>query len=206
MMKHRALGVLASGRGSNLQAILDARARGDLPIPVALVLSDNPSAPALDIARRAGVATLHIDPGPNRTRLDAAAEAACIGALRDHGVDLVALAGFMRVLHAPFLDPFPWSIVNIHPSLLPAFPGLNAPAQAVAWGVRWSGCSAHFVTAGVDAGPIIAQAVVPVDPLDTEETLAARILVEEHRIYPEAIARVARGAYRLRGRRVMLLD
>lgn len=205
-MKHRALGVLASGRGSNLEAILLSRSNGDLSIPVRVVISDNPGAPALDIARAAGIPAVHIPPGPSRTRLDPEAEAAYVRTLREHDVDLVALAGFMRVLHAAFLDPFPWAIVNIHPSLLPSFPGLSAPEQAVEWGVRWSGCSAHFVTAGVDAGPIIDQAVVPVLPDDTGETLAARILVEEHRIYPAAIERVAQGRYRLRGRRVMLVD
>lgn len=205
-MKHRALGVLASGRGSNLEAILQARSRGDLPIPVAVVISDNADARALDIARAAGIPAVHVPPGPTRSRLEPAAELACIGVLKDHGVDLVALAGFMRVLRAPFLDPFPWAILNIHPSLLPAFPGLAAPEQAITWGVRWAGCTAHFLTHGVDSGPIIDQAVVPVAPDDTAETLAARILVEEHRIYPVAIARVARGAYRLQGRRVILLD
>ena len=205
-MKHRALGVLASGRGSNLEAILHARSRGELPIPVRVVLSDNPDAPALDMARRAGIPAVHVPPGPSRARLDRNGDAAFVEVLKRHDVDLIALAGFMRILGPGFLDPFPWSILNIHPSLLPSFPGLGAPGQAIGWGVRWAGCTAHFVTAGVDAGPIIEQAVVPVDPSDTEETLAARILVEEHRIYPAAIARVARGAYRLSGRRVILLD
>jgi phosphoribosylglycinamide formyltransferase-1 len=205
-MKHRALGVLASGRGSNLEAILKARSRGDLPIPVGVVISDNPDAPALAIARAAGVPAVHVPPGASRSRVDPEAELECVRLLKEHGVDLIALAGFMRVLGAPFLDPFPWAILNIHPSLLPAFPGLHAPDQAITWGVRWSGCTAHFLTHGVDSGPIIDQAMVEVAPDDTGETLAARILAEEHRIYPAAIARVARGGYRLQGRRVILLD
>lgn len=202
-MKHRALGVLASGRGSNLKALLDARSRGELSVPIAVVVSDNPEAPALALAREAGVVALALPTGRFRTKLSEEAEAEWVAALKSHGVDLIALAGFMRVLHAGFLDAFPGAIVNIHPSLLPAFPGLESPRQALEWGVRWAGCTAHFVTAGIDAGPIIEQAAVPVHPDDTPETLAARILVEEHRIFPRAVDRVARGAYRIEGRRVL---
>jgi phosphoribosylglycinamide formyltransferase-1 len=205
-MKRRALGVLASGRGSNLEAILAARARGELPIPLRVVISDNPAARALEVARAAGVPAVHLPPGPSRSRLTPEAEIELVRILGEHGVDLVALAGFMRILHDTFLSAFPEAVLNIHPSLLPAFPGLRAQEQALQWGVRWAGCTVHFVTAGVDAGPIISQAVVPVEPGDTEDTLAARILVEEHRLYPEAIARVARGGYRIEGRRVILLD
>jgi phosphoribosylglycinamide formyltransferase 1 len=205
-MKHRALGVLASGRGSNLEAILAAHARGELPIPVRVVISDNADARALDLARAAGVPAIHLPPGPFRTRLSPEAEGELVGILRAHGVDLVALAGFMRVLHATFLDAFPEAVLNIHPSLLPAFPGLRAQAQALEWGARWAGCTVHFVTAGVDAGPIVLQAVVPVEADDTADSLAARILVEEHRLYPQAIALVARGGYRIEGRRVLPAD
>lgn len=203
-MTSTGLGVLISGRGSNLGALIAARDAGRLPLPLRLVLSDRADAGGLELARRAGIPALHLDPGPRRTRLSPEAEAAWVRALREHGVDLVALAGFMRVLHADFLDAFAGRILNIHPSLLPAFPGLDAPGQAVRWGVRWAGCTAHFVTAGVDAGPIVAQAAVPVRDDDTPDTLAARILVEEHRIFPEAVARVASGAFRLEGRRVIL--
>jgi phosphoribosylglycinamide formyltransferase-1 len=204
-MKHTALGVLASGRGSNLKALLDARARGELSVPIAVVVSDNPEARALALAREAGVPALALPTGKFRTRLSEEAEAEWVRVLRDHGVDLVALAGFLRVLHAGFLDAFPGAIVNIHPSLLPAFPGLESPRQALEWGVRWAGCTAHLVTAGVDAGPILEQAAVPVRPDDTAETVAARILVEEHRIFPMAVDRVARGDYRIEGRRVVPL-
>lgn len=202
-MTSTGLGVLISGRGSNLGALLAARDAGRLPIPLRVVLSDRAEAGGLDLARRAGVPALHIPPGPHRTRLSPEAEAEYVRTLRAHGADLVALAGFMRVLHAEFLGAFDGRILNIHPSLLPAFPGLDAPGQAVHWGVRWAGCTAHFVTAGIDAGPIVAQAVVPVHDDDTPDSLAARILLEEHRIYPEAVARVAAGDYRLEGRRVI---
>jgi phosphoribosylglycinamide formyltransferase-1 len=202
-LTHQALGVLASGRGSNLQALLHARAVGRLSIPIVVVLSDRPDAGALDIARGAGVEALHLDPGPSRTRLDGEAEAAWIAALRSRGVDLVALAGFLRILKAPFLAAFPDAVVNIHPSLLPSFPGLAAPRQALDYGVRVSGCTAHLVTAGIDAGPILEQATVAVQDDDTPETLSARILLEEHRIFPAAVDRVARGAWRLAGRRVV---
>lgn len=203
MSTAQGLGVLVSGRGSNLEAILAAASEGRLPLPVRLVLSDRADAPALDVARRAGVPALAIDPGPRRTRLSIAAEHAFVARLRDAGVDLVALAGFMRVLGHDVLDAFAGRILNIHPSLLPAFPGLDAPGQAVRWGVRWAGCTVHFVTEGVDAGPIVAQAVVPVDHDDSPATLAARILVEEHRLYPRAIARIAHGGHRIEGRRVL---
>lgn len=203
-MTSTGLGVLISGRGSNLGALLAAREAGRLPIPLRVVLSDRADAAGLDLARRAGVPALHIPPGPHRTRMSPEAEEEYVRALRGHGVDLVALAGFMRVLHAEFLGAFDGRILNIHPSLLPAFPGLDAPGQALRWGVRWAGCTAHFVTAGVDAGPIVAQAVVPVHDDDTPDTLAARILIEEHRIYPEAVACVAAGTFRVEGRRVIL--
>ncbi len=202
-MRFQGLGVLVSGRGSNLKALIEARQRGELPLPIRVVLSDRSDAPALGIARDAGIPAFAIPSGPPGAKLTPDAERGFVAQLKDHEADLVALAGFMRVLHAPFLDPFPWAILNIHPSLLPAFPGLDAPGQAFRWGARVAGCTAHFVTAGVDAGPIIDQAVVTVNDDDTEESLAARILVEEHRIYPRAIDRVARGEVRLRGRRVV---
>jgi phosphoribosylglycinamide formyltransferase 1 len=194
---------MASGRGSNLQAILRARERNEIPVPIRLVLSDNREAPALAAARAAGIPAVHVPSGPPGSRLTPDVEQEYVRRLKDHGVDLVALAGFMRVLHATFLDPFPWAILNIHPSLLPAFPGLNAQEQAWSHGVKWAGCTVHFVTAGVDAGRIIAQAVIPVEDADTPESLTEKILVEEHRLYPETISRVARGEVRLKGRRVV---
>jgi phosphoribosylglycinamide formyltransferase-1 len=202
-MTHQALGVLASGRGSNLEALLDARARGQLSLPIVVVLSDRPDAGALDIARRAGVPAFHLDPGPSKTRLDGEAERAYLEVLGRHGVTHVALAGFLRVLKGPFLAAFPDAVINIHPSLLPSFPGLSAQRQAIDYGVKVSGCTAHLVTAGIDAGPIVAQAAVPVHDDDTAESLAQRILLAEHRIFPEAINRVASGAWSLSGRRVV---
>ncbi|MDZ4804659.1 MAG: phosphoribosylglycinamide formyltransferase [Candidatus Eisenbacteria bacterium] len=202
-MNHQALGVLASGRGSNLKALLDARGRGQLSLPIVLVLSDRPDAGALDIARDAGVEALYLDPGPHRTRLSDDAEARYLAELRARGITLIALAGFLRVLHRPFLEAFPDAIINIHPSLLPSFPGLSAQRQAYDHGVRVTGCTAHLVTAGIDAGPILEQAVVAVGEDDTPGTIAARILIEEHRILPLAVERVARGGWRLSGRRIV---
>jgi phosphoribosylglycinamide formyltransferase-1 len=196
------VGVLASGRGSNLQAILDAMAAGRLAAGVRVVLSDVADAFALERARTAGVAAQFIDPkGPGGKE---AYEGRLAAALREHGVELVALAGYMRVLGPVMLGAFPGRILNIHPSLLPAFPGLHVQRAALEHGVRFSGCTVHFVDAGVDTGPIVAQAVVPVLDGDTEETLAARILRQEHRIYPRAIQLYAEGRLRLAGRRVLV--
>ncbi|MHB1845248.1 MAG: phosphoribosylglycinamide formyltransferase [Deltaproteobacteria bacterium] len=184
------LGVLVSGNGSNLAAILAAAGRREIP-EVALVLSNVPGCRALARAEAAGVPAKALDSrqAPDR----AAYDAALAGALRDAGVELVCLAGFMRLIGAPMLDAFPGKILNIHPSLLPAFPGLRAQRQALTAGVRIAGCTVHFVDAGMDAGAIIAQAGVPVQLDDTEETLAARILEAEHRLFPAAIGWVARG-------------
>jgi phosphoribosylglycinamide formyltransferase-1 len=203
-MSHKALGVLASGRGSNLKALVDARTRGDISIPIVVVVCDRPDAGALAIAREAGVEALVLEAGPSRSRLSGEAEERWTHALVSRGVDLVALAGFLRIVGPNFLAAFPDAVVNIHPSLLPAFPGLLAQAQALAWGVRVSGCTAHLVTEGIDAGPIIEQAAVPVRPDDTADTLAERILLEEHRIFPRAVERVARGDFRIEGRRVVM--
>jgi len=203
-VKELRVGVLASGNGSNLQAILDASRSGAIDVEVVVVVSDVEGARALERARRAGVPALHIPPGPRRTRLSREAEALYAEALESHGVDLVALAGFMRVLHDDFLRRFNGRIVNIHPSLLPSFPGLDAQRQALEYGVKWTGATVHFVDAGVDTGPIIIQAAVPVSPDDTKETLAARVLEEEHRIYPRALQLIAEGRVRLEGRRTCL--
>lgn len=195
----RRLGVLVSGRGSNLQAILDAVQERRLHATVALVVSNVAGAAALARARAAGVATLTIDHRDFPTR--AAFDAALLAALRAHDVDLVCLAGFMRLLGPTLVDAYRHAILNVHPSLLPAFPGLHAQRQAWQHGVKVAGATVHLVDAELDAGPIVRQASVPVREDDTEETLAARILVQEHRIYPEAIATVLDGGWRIEGRR-----
>ncbi len=201
-MSHRLrLGVLVSGRGSNLQAILDAIAHGRLAAEVGVVASDRAEAEALGRARRAGVPAVVVEPGRYRTRLEEGAEAELVRILRAHGVELVVLAGFMRVIHAPLLDAFPGAVINIHPSLLPAFPGLDAQRQALEHGVKVTGCTVHFVDAAVDAGPIIGQRPVTVLAGDTREALADRILAEEHRLLVEVLGHFAAGRVRRSGRR-----
>ncbi len=195
----RRLGVLVSGRGSNLQAILDAVADGHLLADVAVVVSNRADAAGLQRAQAAGVPTLVMPHGGYASR--EAYDRALVAQLRACDVNLVCLAGFMRLLGPAFIDAFPNAVLNVHPSLLPAFPGLDAQGQAVAHGVKIAGCTVHLVTAELDAGPIVLQAAVPVLEDDTAETLAARILVEEHRLYPEAIARVLDGGWKLDGRR-----
>jgi phosphoribosylglycinamide formyltransferase 1 len=196
------VGVLASGRGSNLQAILDATAASDFPARVAVVVSDREQAAALERARRHGVPAVHVDP---KAFGDAAAfEAELRRTLEARAVGLVCLAGFMRVLRPPFVRAFAGRLLNIHPSLLPAFPGLAAPRQAIDHGVKVAGATVHFVDEGIDTGPIVLQAAVAVGPEDTAETLAARILTVEHRLYPEAIRLFAEGRLRLVGRRVLV--
>jgi phosphoribosylglycinamide formyltransferase-1 len=194
-----ALGVLISGRGSNLQALIDAIAAGSLRARIAIVISNKPGAGGLERARSAGIDTLvmnHRD-FPSRDAFDAAVATE----LKARGVRLVCLAGFMRLIGAPLLDAFPNAILNIHPSLLPSFPGVDAQAQALAHGVKISGVTVHLVTGELDGGPIVLQAVVPVHDDDTPETLSARILVEEHRIYPQAVSMVLSGDWTLDGRR-----
>jgi phosphoribosylglycinamide formyltransferase-1 len=195
----RRLGVLVSGRGSNLQALIDSVEDGRLQATIAVVVSNIAGAGGLDRARRAGIETLVRDHRgwPSRDDFDRALAVD----LRQRGVELVCLAGFMRRIGAPLIDAFPQAIVNIHPSLLPAFPGLHAQSQALAHGVRVSGVTVHLVTAELDAGPIIVQRAVQVLENDTEEALAARILVEEHKAYPEAVQRVLNGAWTVDGRR-----
>ncbi len=196
------LGVLASGRGSNLQAILEAIAAGRLPAEVAAVLSDKADAKALERARQAGVAAEFVDPQAHAGR--EAFDRALAERLNAHAVQLVVLAGYMRILGPAFLDAFPGRIVHIHPSLLPAFPGLHAQRQALEYGVKVAGCTVHFVDEGLDSGPIILQAAVPVLEDDDEDSLAARILEQEHRLYPEAIRLIAEGRVEVQGRRVYI--
>ena len=197
-----ALGVLASGRGSNLQAILDACARPGFPARVAVVISDRERAPALDRARTAGVEALWLNPKDFGDR--DAYDAALVRELEARAVGLVCQAGWMRILSPAYVRAFHGRAINIHPSLLPAFPGLHAQRQALTHGVKVSGATVHFTDEGVDTGPIIVQAAVPVEPGDTEDTLAARILTVEHRIYPEAIRLFAEGRLTLVGRTVVV--
>jgi phosphoribosylglycinamide formyltransferase-1 len=185
------LGVLVSGSGTNLQAILDAVRTGALDAEVSLVISNQPNVRALERAASAGVPTKIISHRDFDGR--EAFDAALVHALREAGVGYVVLAGFMRVLTPVLLDAFPWRVVNIHPALLPAFPGVHAQRQALAYGVKVAGCTVHFVDAGTDTGPIIAQAVVPVLDGDDEETLGARILREEHRLLVAALGAIADG-------------
>jgi len=197
------LGILGSGRGSNLQSILDAIAAGTLPVTVGCVIADVADAFILERARRVGVPAFHVDMAPFKTKLDGTAEARVIDLLRSHGVNLVVLAGFMRIVKPGLLAAFPNRVLNIHPSLLPAFPGLAAWKQALHYGAKVAGCTVHFVDAGMDTGPIILQRTVPVLDADTPSTLHARIQEQEHLAYPEAIGRVACGAVRIEGRRVV---
>jgi phosphoribosylglycinamide formyltransferase 1 len=197
------IGVLGSGKGSNFVAIADAIRKGTVPAEVGLVISDVRDAGILDRAREQNTPALYLDPGPFRTKLDPNAEARYIAALQEAGVDLIVLAGFMRVLKTDLLQAFAGRIINIHPSLLPAFPGLLAWKQALEFGVKVTGCTVHFVDAGVDSGPIIGQQAVPVLDEDTPETLHQRIHAAEHELYPTCVAAIARGAIRLTGRRVL---
>lgn len=195
----RRLGILISGRGSNLQAIIEAIANGRLDADMAVVISNRGDAFGLQRARSAGIPTEVVLPRdfPNRTAYDQA----IADTLRSHRVDVVCLAGYMRLVGAPILEAFPDRILNIHPSLLPAFPGLDAQGQALAHGVRVSGATVHLVSAGLDDGPIVLQAAVPVMEDDSTDSLSARILAEEHRIYPEAIQLLLGGNWSIEGRR-----
>ena len=196
---NRRIGVLISGRGSNLQAIIDAVADGVLDAHIAVVVSNREGAPGLERARRAGIATRTI----RHTDYDSreAFDLAVVAELERHDVGLVCLAGFMRLLSTAFIRAFPDAILNIHPSLLPSFPGLDAQRQAWEHGVAVSGATVHIVTPELDGGPIVRQAVVPVREGDTASSLAARILEAEHRIYPDAIRAVLDGGWRIEGRR-----
>ncbi len=196
-----ALGILLSGRGSNFMAIAEAIRAGRLQgCTIAVVLSNVADAPGLLAAQELGLSTVTlVSKGTPRAEHDRN----MVEALRRHGVDLVVLAGYMRVLTAEFLRAFPDRVLNIHPSLLPAFPGLHAQRQALEYGAAVAGCTVHFVDEAVDHGVIVLQRTVPVEPMDTEETLADRILNVEHLAYPEAIARVLSGGYAVRGRRYL---
>ena len=185
------LGILGSGKGSNFRAIADAIARGELDAEVRVVLSDVESAGILALARERGLRAEFVNPGKFKTKMEPENERRLVAVLKEAGVELVVLAGYMRMIKAPLLDAFPRRIINIHPSLLPAFPGLEAWKQAVEANAKKSGCTVHYVDGGMDTGEIIAQAEVPVLPGDTPETLHARIQIAEHRLYPEIVARFA---------------
>ena len=201
-MKKINLGVLVSGSGSNLQSIIDHIEQQRLDAEIKIIISNNPGAYALERAKKHHIPAVVIDHTeyPDRHEFDRK----MIEVLRFHSIDLIILAGFMRVLTPMFLKTFPMRIMNIHPALLPSFPGLHVQRKALEYGVRFSGCTVHFVDEGVDTGPIIIQAVVPVYEEDTEQSLSERILREEHRIYPRAIQLYAAGRLKLDGRRVQV--
>lgn len=198
---NRRLGVLISGRGSNLQALIEATRDGRLAAEIAIVISNRPGAAGLDRAAAAGIEALCIDHRSYSPRDEHDRE--IVRALRARNVGLVCLAGYMRLVGQPLLDAFPNAILNIHPSLLPSFPGTDAQAQALAYGVQVSGVTVHLVTAELDGGPVVLQRTVPVRVDDTAETLAARILVEEHKAYPEAVETILAGGWRIEGRRFL---
>jgi phosphoribosylglycinamide formyltransferase-1 len=197
------IAVFASGRGSNFQSIIDNIKSGDIPAEIKLLISDRQDAGALKRAEHEEIEHLFIDPDHFETKADYEEE--LIGLLENAGVELVVLAGYMRILSPLFVKHFQNQIINIHPSLLPAFKGLDAQEQAVDYGVKYSGCTVHFVDQGMDTGPIIKQAVVEVEEDDSADDLAARILKEEHKIYPEAVKLIAEGRIKIEGRKVKIL-
>jgi phosphoribosylglycinamide formyltransferase-1 len=197
------LGVLGSGRGSNYVSLHQAIARGELAARIACVLSDVPGAGILDHARTHGLPAFHVDMAPYKTKLDGEAERRVIALLRDHGVTHVVLAGFMRLVKPGLLAAFPDRVLNIHPSLLPAFPGLRAWEQALAYGAKVAGCTVHLVDEGMDTGPVLVQRAVPVLDDDTPESLHARIQEQEHLAYPEALRLVCAGHLQRHGRRLI---
>jgi phosphoribosylglycinamide formyltransferase 1 len=197
------LGILLSGRGSNFEAIADNVAAGALNAEIAVVIGNRPQAPGLETARRRGLTAVSL---PSKGLDREVYDRLLLEELRKTHVDLVCLAGFMRLLSATFIREYPGRILNIHPSLLPSFPGLDAQRQALEHGVKITGCTVHFVDEYLDAGPIVIQSAVPVLDEDTVDTLSARILAQEHRIYSEAIRIVLSGKYRLEGRRVTLVS
>jgi phosphoribosylglycinamide formyltransferase-1 len=201
-MSHR-IGVLLSGRGSNFEALADSIAAGRIPgAEIAIVISNRDDAPGLARAAERAIPSKAI---PSKGLAREAYDKIVVAELQRAGVELVCLAGFMRLLSPHFVAAFPQRIVNIHPSLLPSFPGLEAQRQALEYGVKFSGCTVHLVDENLDAGPILAQSVVPVRDDDTDETLSARILEEEHRLYTEAVRLILSGQYRIEGRRVIAI-
>jgi phosphoribosylglycinamide formyltransferase 1 len=198
--------VLASGRGSNLQAVIDAIEAGTVQAKLVAVISNKKEAPALERARRHGLSGLFVDPKPYAGRPDSreAYDRELLDVLRRHDVELVLLAGYMKIVTTVLVEAFVNRMMNIHPSLLPSFPGLDVQKKAIEWGCKLAGCTVHFVTEGVDEGPIILQAAVPILDEDRPETLAARILEQEHKVYPRAVQLFAEGRLRVEGRRVFI--
>jgi phosphoribosylglycinamide formyltransferase-1 len=199
------IGVLVSGRGSNLQAVIDNIEQGRLSAEIAVVISDQAGAFALERARKHGIAAVHVSAKGYKGRREEY-DGLLVAELRKSGVDLVILAGFMRIITKTLVSAFPNRIMNIHPALLPSFPGLHVQKAAIEHGVKFSGCTVHFVDEGMDTGPIIVQAVVPVLDDDTEDILSARILAQEHKIFSRAIQLFAEGRLRVEGRRVVIHD
>ena len=198
------IGVLGSGSGTNMQSIQDAIDRGELDARIVCVVADVPDAKILDRARRHGIPADYLDPAPFKTKLEGPAEDRYIEHLRAHGAEVVALAGFMRIVKPKLLAAFPNRVLNIHPAILPAFPGVHSWTQALDYGCKVAGVTVHFVDAGTDSGPIIVQKAVPVLEDDTPESLHARIQVQEHIAFPEALNILASGRYRIEGRRVRI--
>ena len=198
------IGVLGSGSGTNMQSIQDAIDRGELDAKIVCVIADVPDAKILDRARKHGIPADYLDPAPWKTKLEGPAEDRYVEHLKAHGAEVVALAGFMRIVKPKLLAAFPNRVLNIHPALLPAFPGVHSWTQALDYGCKVAGVTVHFVDAGTDSGPIIVQRAVPVLEDDTPETLHARIQVQEHEAYPEALRILASGKYRIEGRRVRI--
>ncbi len=200
------LGILGSGSGSNMQSVVDAIENGQLDADVRLVLADVPDAKILERAARHSIPSMYLDCAPWKTKLEGPAEDKCISLLKEAGVDTVVLAGFMRIVKPKLLEAFPNRVLNIHPAILPAFPGVHSWTQALSYGCNVAGVTVHFVDAGTDSGPIIVQKAVPVLEDDTPETLHARIQVQEHIAYLEALRIIASGAYRIEGRRVRIFN
>lgn len=200
--------VLASGRGSNLQSVIDAIEAGQVQARIVAVISNKKDAVALERARKHGLADIFVDPKPFAGRPDSreAYDRSLLEILQQHDVELVLLAGYMKIVTAVLVNAYANRMMNIHPSLLPSFPGLDVQKKAIDWGCKLAGCTVHFVTEGVDEGPIIIQAAVPVLDDDTPETLAARILMQEHKIYPRAVQLFAERRLRVDGRRVLIED
>ena len=198
------IGVLGSGSGSNMQSVLDAIQAGSLKAEMRLVLSDVADSKILDRAKRHGIPRDWLDCAPFKTKLDGIAEQRCVERLKEHGVDTVILAGFMRIVKPGLLNAFPLRVLNIHPALLPSFTGLHAWRQALEYGAKVAGCTVHFVDTGTDTGPIIIQRAVPVLEGDTPESLHARIQIEEHKAYPEALRLLSEGRLTVSGRHVMI--
>jgi phosphoribosylglycinamide formyltransferase-1 len=199
------IGVMGSGRGSNAQSLIDAIAEGRLNARIVCVISDVQDAYLLERAKKHGIPAIYADHAPFKTKLDGAAETKVIEMLRAHGTQAVALAGYMRIVKKGLLEAFPNAVLNIHPALLPAFPGTAAWKQALDYGAKVAGCTVHFVDSGTDTGPIIVQKSVPVLENDTPESLHARIQEQEHKAYPEALQLLAEGRLSFRGRRVVVL-